>query len=200
LRVGIKRIMRRSTSLIFPAGVDFRFMGRGALSVAGAFVSSRILPMSRTRTSRCLRGWSEEGVGLFTWGRSHSQNQTEFKSHSHIPREAELKIFQEGGNCAKDFEIQSGFVSARMCAWESKRPDPPVSSSLFPTWVVSPARFGHLGGIPTGTLRGSAPPDHQAARETLSTPWGGHGQTILVDMNPFSNGRLLDAICVIIVV
>ena len=58
LRVGIKRIMRRSTSLIVPAGVESRFMVRGAPSVAGAFVSFPRLPMSRSRRRCRVRGWN----------------------------------------------------------------------------------------------------------------------------------------------
>ena len=58
LRVGIKRIMRMSTSPIFRAGVDSRSRGRGVPSVDGAFVVSRILPMSRRRR-RCRSAWLE---------------------------------------------------------------------------------------------------------------------------------------------
>lgn len=58
LRVGIKRIMRRSTSLTSPAGVGSQFMVRGAPSVAGAFVSFPSLPRSRMRRYRCLLDWN----------------------------------------------------------------------------------------------------------------------------------------------
>jgi hypothetical protein len=173
LRVGIKRIMRRSTSLIVPAGVESPFMVRGAPSVAGAFVSSRILPMSRSRCRCRLRGGAEEGVGLFTWGGSHSQNQTEFKSHSQCRREVELKIFQEGGNCANGSQIQSGFVSTRMCAWESKRPDPPRQFVFVPHVGGEPGAHRSSRRDPHGDAQRHSAPQFTRLRERLLDTLGG---------------------------